>query len=174
MLSTEPSSAVVIRIALPPSLARLRSRWDWAASVGVPAHVTIVFPFVPAGRLGPAVRRELAEIAGHQQPFEIRFDRVGQFPSVVYLAPDPVDPVKSLIASVVATFPDYPPYGGAHDVVIPHLTITESATAPLDLIATQATERLPFAHRVTSLEVLVEAPDGRWRPRWRLPLGVRR
>src|SRR6187551_1754759 len=77
MAPTEPTSAVVVRVPLPARLARLRARHDWAASVGVPPHVTVLFPFLPAARLLPTVRRELAGIAREAAPFDVRFARVG-------------------------------------------------------------------------------------------------
>jgi len=173
MTTTQPASAVVVRVRLPVMLARLRVRQDWAASVGVPAHVTILFPFLPAERLGPAVRRELDAIARASEPFDVRFARVGRFPGVVYLAPEPATPFTRLTEAVVARFPDFPPYEGAFDEVVPHLTITEAEDAPLDEIAARTARALPFERRVSALEVLVEAGDGRWHSRWRLELGVR-
>jgi 2'-5' RNA ligase len=173
VLSTEATSAIVVRVPLPPALARLRARWDWAAGVGVPPHVTIVFPFLPAARLGPDVRRTLAGLTTAQRPFDVRFAQVGRFPTVVYLAPHPSAPFSRLTDAIVDRFPDFPPYGGVHEVVTPHLTITESKEAPLDRIAEQAEAALPFSHRVTTIEVIVEGGEGRWHPRWRIALGVR-
>ena len=174
MVATEPASAIVVRVPIPRATALLRKRWDWLASVGVPAHVTILFPFLPAGRLVPEERRELAAIAAKHDPFDLRFERVGRFPGVVYLAPEPATPFERLTEAVVARYPDLQPYGGAFDVVVPHLTITESGDAPLDEIAARAAVALPFEHRVSRLEVLIEGGGGRWRSRWRIALGVRR
>jgi 2'-5' RNA ligase len=174
MVDTEPASAIVVRVPLPRALERSRRRWDWAAGVGAPAHVTILFPFLPVGRLGPAVRTELAAIAASHGAFDVRFRRVGRFPGVVYLAPEPAAPFTRLTSAVVARYPDFPPYGGAFDSVIPHLTIAESADGPLDTIAAGARAALPFDHRVAALEVIIEGGDGRWHSRWRVPLGVRR
>ena len=173
MLSTDATSAVVVRVPLPPALMRLRARWDWAASVGVPAHVTIVFPFLPAAQLTPDVRRSLAVVAARQRPFEVRFATVERFPTVVYPRPPAVGPLRHLTEAVVERFPDFPPYGGVFEEVIPHLTITESSDAPFDDIAALAEAALPFSHRVTRLQVLVEGDEGRWHGRWRIPLGVR-
>jgi 2'-5' RNA ligase len=173
VLSTEATSAIVVRVPLPPALARLRARWDWAAGVAVPPHVTIVFPFLQVDRLTPAVRRSLVAVAARQRPFDVRFARVERFPTVVYLAPEPSGPFTSLTEAVVDRFPDFPPYGGAFEEVIPHLTITESGDAPFDDIAVQAEAALPFSHRVTRLEVLAEGTGGRWHGRWRIPLGIR-
>jgi 2'-5' RNA ligase len=174
MPSEGPESAVVIRLPIPSTLERIRRRWDFAASVGVPSHVTIVFPFLPPEALTPAVRAELAALAAQVQPFDVRFADVGRFPTVVYLAPQPSSPFSRLTEAVVDRFPEYPPYGGAHAVVTPHLTITESKEAPLEGIAAQAEAALPFSRRVTRIDVIVEGGEGRWHSRWRIPLGVRR
>ena len=173
MATTEPASAIVVRVKVSGALERARRQWDWAAGVGVPAHVTILFPFLPAAGLTPDVRRSIAGIAAAHEPFDVTFARVGRFPSVVYLAPEPSAPFTRLTEAVVARFPDYPPYEGVFDVVIPHLTLVESAAAPLDRIAEAAERHLPFTRRASSLEVLVEGPDARWHSRWRIGLGVR-
>jgi 2'-5' RNA ligase len=174
MAATEPASAVVVRVPLPPALARLRSRWDRAARLGVPPHVTVLFPFLKPSALDPTVRRQLAGIAATVAPFEVRFTSVGRFPNVVYLAPEPADPFVALTEAVASRFPEHPPYEGAFDVVIPHLTITEADEAPLDELEALAAGSLPFHRRATALEVIVEGDDGRWRSRWRIPLGFRR
>lgn len=174
MVTPEPASAIVARVPVPPALEHLRRRWDLAAGTGVPAHVTILFPFLSADALLPALRRDLAAIARAHQPFDVRFERVDGFPGVVYVRPEPATPFLRLTEAFVARFPEFPPYGGAFDEVIPHLTVAESKGAPLDEIAAAARRALPFRHRVAALEVLVEGGEGRWRTRWRLPLGVRR
>jgi len=174
MVTPEPASAIVARIPVPAGLQRLRDDWDWGASVGVPAHVTVLFPFLPADQLRPAVRRELAAIAAAMAPFDVRFVRVGRFPGIVYVAPEPAAPFIQLTNAFVARYPELPPYGGAFDEIIPHLTVAESEAAPLDDVTTAAARILPFRHHVSALDVLVEGGNGRWRIRWRLPLGIRR
>lgn len=175
MVTTESSSAVVVRIPVPAAVLRLRRRWDLTAPMGVPPHVTVLFPFLPPADLTPDVRRRLAAIARAHEPFDVAFRRVGRFPTVVYLDPDPPEPFEALTAAVVASFPGFPPYGGVFDVVVPHLTVTESVAAdtPFDTIAAEAGRSLPFARRVATIEVLVESTEDRWHPHWRLPLGVR-
>jgi 2'-5' RNA ligase len=172
MPATGPASAIVVRVPMPHDVERLRRRWDRAAGLGVPAHVTILFPFLAPGDLVPAARRDLAAIAAANQPFEVTFASVGRFPNVVYLAPDPAVPFVRMTDAVVERFPNHPPYDGAFDHVIPHLTITESVSAPLDEIEREAARLLPIHHRITTLEVLIEGAEGRWRSRWRIPLGV--
>ena len=173
MAATEPASAIVIRVSVPSGLDRVRRRWDTAPRLGIPAHVTILFPFVQASELTKAHRSSLAAIARRHQPFEIDFRRVGRFPTVVYLVPEPSAPITALTEGIAAAYPGYLPYGGMFDEVVPHLTVTEDESAPLDAIAAETGRWLPFTHRATALEVLVESSEGRWRGRWRLSLGIR-
>ena len=95
MATTEgPASAIVVRVPVPPRpRASYARRWDRAAGVGVPGPRDGPLP-VPAGRptSTPDVRRPLAAIAAAHEPFDVRFARVGRFPSVVYLAPEPAAP----------------------------------------------------------------------------------
>jgi 2'-5' RNA ligase len=173
MATTEPESAIVVRIGVPRPLERLRRGWDHAARLGVPAHVTIIYPFLPATALTPPIRRQLAVIAAAHPPFDVEFAAVGRFPGVVYADPSPAAPFLALTDAVVERFPDHLPYGGAFAEVIPHLTVVEGAEAALDAVAHDLAASLPFRHRVEALEVIVEGGDGRWRRRWRIGLGVR-
>lgn len=174
MTTADPVSGVVVRVRVPPPLERLRRHEDFAARVGVPAHVTLLFPFMPVAELRPPVRRALAGIAAAVEPFDVHFASVGRFPGAVYLAPDPAAPFVALTEAIAERFPGYQPYEGAFEQVIPHLTVVESATAPLDEFAAAAQEHLPFTSRVTAMEVLVEGLDERWRSYWRISLGARR
>ncbi len=173
MAPADQVSGIVVRVTLPPPLQRIRRLYDRAATSGVPAHVTLLSPFMPIVALTPGVRDELAGMAAGVQPFDVRFEAVGRFPNVVYLAPEPAAPFDGLTAAIVARFPDHPPYEGAFETVIPHLTLVESPTAPLDELAGQAQGHLPFSGRVSTMEMLVKSGDGRWRVHWRIPLGVR-
>jgi 2'-5' RNA ligase len=171
---TVPDSAVVVTVRLPDGLARLRRRHDPSAAAGLPAHVTLLFPFLPVAGLSPGVRSVLAAIAATVPAFEVRFADVGRFPGVAYLVPEPSAPFVELTSAIADRFPEFPPYGGAHGEIVPHLTLTESAEAPLDVIAASARRYLPFTRAVPSIEVLAQRGDGRWHRHWRLPLGVRR
>jgi 2'-5' RNA ligase len=173
MASDDPESAVVVRLVIPPALERIRRQWGLAAAVGVPAHVTILYPFLPPDRLVPTVRTQLEALAADVEPFDVRFATVGRFPNVIYLVPEPAAPFVALTSAVVANFPGCLPYGGAFDEVIPHMTLVESKTVPLDDIARAAASALPFERHVSTMEVIVERPDGRWHARWRIPLGAR-
>jgi 2'-5' RNA ligase len=169
--ANRPASAVIVRFPIPAPLERLRRRWDRAAGLGVPSHVTLLFPFLDATALDRSARRVIADVAGGVAPFTVRFERIERFPNVLYLAPEPAEPFRRLTRELAARFPDHPPYGGAFDDVIPHLTIAENAEAPFEAIADEVTPALPIERPVSNLEVLIQTTDGRWHGHWRIRLG---
>ena len=154
-----------------PLVAEHRLRWDPAAADGVPAHVTILFPFLDPARIDETVRAELRAIAAAVPRFTLRFERVGRFPDVVWLAPEPVAPVAALTDAVVARWPDHPPYGGVFEVVVHHLTVADGAPEPvLDELERLLPAGLPLAQWVTELH-LATRRAGAWSVDERLPLG---
>jgi 2'-5' RNA ligase superfamily len=44
---------------------------------------------------------------------------------VLWLDPNPAEPFRRLTEAVGVEFPECPPYGGAFDEVVPHLTVAE-------------------------------------------------
>jgi 2'-5' RNA ligase len=162
-------SAIVVRIRVPAAIDRLRRTHDPSAQLGVPAHVTILYPFLAASQLAPDVRERIAEIAGEFRVFEVTFESVARWPGVVYLEPRPSSRFAAIIDRCAAAFPEHPPYAGVFDEVIPHLTVVESDEAPFGAIEATAEAVLPFQADATALEVLSEDATGRWRRRWRLP-----
>ncbi len=167
------ASGLVVPFSVPPALDGLRRRWDRAALDGAGPHVTILYPFRPCAALGPAERTELAAMAGRVPAFEVRFDRVRRFAATIWIEPVPADPFAALTAAVVDRWPEHPPYGGTFETVVPHLTLVESETAPLDAIEEAASRDVPFVRRAQRLELWCQDTAGRWRPRWRIPFGVR-
>jgi len=170
---TERDSAIIIRVTVPLEVERVRRRSVASAALGVPAHVTVLFPFLPVGILSLADRAIVEDVVGRFAPFELSFGRVGRFPSAVYLLLEPAAPVVAMTRALNRRYPELRPYGARFRSIVPHLTISEdSADQPEDLAAALGSA-LPFRHRVTEVEVMAQSATGRWRPRWRLPLGVR-
>jgi hypothetical protein len=72
--------------------------------------------------------------------FECRFELTRWFGvDVLWLDPNPAEPFRGLTAAVGAAFPECPPYGGAFDEVVPHLTVAERRFA--DLATLKGVER---------------------------------
>lgn len=58
------------------AVSELRQRCDPSASLGVPAHVTVLFPFQDGAKVEPA---ELAQLFGAFGALDFVFDRVERF-----------------------------------------------------------------------------------------------
>jgi 2'-5' RNA ligase len=165
-------SAVVVTVPeAEPVVGEWRRQHTHDAPLGMPAHVTVLYPFVPSEQLGE-VEERLAEIAAAAPSFELLFARTARFPEVLYLAPEPAEPFVALTAAIAVEWPDYPPYEGVHETVIPHLTVAESEDATLfDRIATEVEPHLPIETRVREASLFVEDDAGRWHERSRIPFG---
>ena len=106
-----------------PVVGDARQRYDPAAAEGAPAHLSVLYPFLPVERIDAGVLTALRELFAGHEPFEVRFPRFGRFPDLLWLAPEPDGPVRALTASVTARWPETPPYGGAFGDPAPHLTV---------------------------------------------------
>ena len=156
------TALIVVVPEAEPAVGELRLAHDRSARLGVPAHVTILFPFAPPETVDEeALRTLLASFPA----FDFVLDRVENWDEgITWLHPEPSRPFEDQTAAVFERFPDYPPYEGEHDVVIPHLTVSDSG--PVDLNAA-----LPIASRAHEVTLIEEAEsDGRWTVRLAFPL----
>ena len=169
-------TAVIVPVgAVDGIVSPWRRQFDSSAAVGVPPHVTIVFPFLPADRL---TERDLADLAGvfRAEPvFEVTFASFGRFAGaegeqdVLYLRPDPAAPFRRLIAAMGERWPQAPPYEGRYGEPIPHLTVTETAPAAAMALARASVQsRLPVTATVDR-GCLLTFDGGRWREQAALP-----
>lgn len=143
-------------------------------SIGVPAHVTLLYPFVPAPVPGDVIG-ELRELFARIEPFAYTLRRTARFPDILYLAPEPPEPFVRMTEQLHARWPEYPPYGGDHDEIVPHVSVAYGDEALLDEAERDVSPQLPIeadANEALLLEEVV--PDwGRWKTRARLTLGLR-
>ena len=142
----------------------------------MPAHVTVLYPFVEPAAGDEHVRATLAGAVGSVTAFDCRFSRTRWFgEDVLWLDPEPAGPFAELTAAVWRAFPQHPPYGGVHDDVIPHLTVAERRLA--DLPTLQAAEQavqagLPLSARIEQVLLVAGTDSPRsWRLLHELPLG---
>ena len=173
-MSTPTESAVIVPVPAADSVvARFRAELDPAARLGVPAHVTVISPFVAPGRIDRDVLAVLTETVGSVSAFDATFSRVSWFSdSVVWLAPEPSDRFRALTDLVFARFPDCPPYGGIHDEIVPHLTIGQNGGLKEMRTAAQVIDQsLPINMRVDRIALIQGCDDvGSWHTVAELPL----
>ncbi|MFI7102304.1 2'-5' RNA ligase family protein [Streptomyces sp. NPDC050161] len=142
-----------------------RERFDPSARAGVPAHITVLFPFLDESRIDARVHSALTDVLGRHHAFDLRFERCGRFPGVLYLAPEPDTQLRRLTEVIAERWPEAPAYGGKFTEVVPHLTIADGQDdAVLDEIEAGLVSKLPCISRVSSVDLMVH--DGvKWRER---------
>ena len=130
----EGESALLIPVPEAEDLVgEWRSLYDPSSAAGVPAHITLLYPFIPRAEIRPETIEELREHFAKTRAFSVRFPTLARFPGVVYLAPTPDRPIRRMIGQLVEMYPDYPPYSGRFDDIVPHLTIADRRER-LDLV----------------------------------------
>ena len=164
-------SALIVAVPeAEPLVKEWRDRFDSSAAVGVPAHITLLYPFMPPHEITSDVLAGLRQIFAHFAAFEFTLPELRRFPKVLYLAPSPAEPFKALTHAVVQRYPDYPPYGGGYSEVIPHLTIADVEEAgQLDAIERdfirQHGAQLPVKASATEVLLIENTTSGRWETR---------
>jgi hypothetical protein len=135
---------------------------------GAPLHVTVMFPFLPARSLDAAEEAGIAELARETEPFCFALGRLGQFPGVQYLAPEPAAAFIAVTERIQRRWPACRPYDGVYSSVIPHMTIALAERPPADPGVLE--RELPIRARADELWLLEQTVHG-WRTRRRFPLG---
>jgi 2'-5' RNA ligase len=160
-------TALVIEIAGAEPFDEIRRELMPATvSAGIPFHVTLLSPF---GELVDEPREFFAD----RGPFDFALTRVATWPRVVYLVPEPDDGLRALMSALFARFPEWPPYGGNHEEVVPHATLGEevdAATVRAD-VERRVAPFLPHRCQARDVSLLEEFATDRWRERVRFPLG---
>jgi 2'-5' RNA ligase len=155
---------------LPPPVDLWRERTCvFKPSDGVPAHITLVFPFATADEVDDALIAALRDVVGRFAAFTFALDGMSRFPAALYFTPDPGGRFVELIEALAERFPDCEPAVHAFDAVVPHLTVAEGDTAVMDAAEAELAPLLPLSAVCESAVLLVEGPE-RWSVEAHLPL----
>ena len=158
-------SALVILVPEAEAVAGpWRARLDPSAAQGLPAHVTILYPFAPPADLDQELLQAVAALFGGFGPFDYELDEVRWFgEAVVWLSPQPVAPFRRLLDLAYGRWPQFPPYGRSDLEPTPHLTVANRGTPAEMLAAAEAIGRaLPIRARATEVSLLATRGESRW------------
>lgn len=150
-----------------PVVASFREEFDPSARRGLGAHITLIYPFLDSQLITHAVRVQLQEAAAECPAAMFRLAQVHTFPSVVWLAPEPVRHITGLVSTLERAFPEAPAGGGAFPDYVPHLTAARNVhDAQKETIANELRARLAdhgpvycWCEQVT----LLVSEERRWR-----------
>jgi 2'-5' RNA ligase len=129
-----------------------------------------LYPFVDAGGVDAELLTGMAELVSDCIQFLFRLEHVRRFPGdVTYLAPEPSDPFIALTERVCGRWPSHPPYQGAYEDIVPHLTVVQGAEPPA--LERRLAPLLPLETTATEIALLRLGSDGRWTTMERFPFG---
>jgi 2'-5' RNA ligase len=101
-------TAFVVRVPEAEGHVReLRERFDPSAGLGVPAHITVLFPFMAAEHLSESILADISRIVANHRSFKFQLRHVGRFEATAYLVPEPAEPFVALTSSLVREFPKF-------------------------------------------------------------------
>jgi 2'-5' RNA ligase len=174
-------SALLVPVpAAEPAVGQHRARLDEAARDGVPAHITVLYPFLPPAGIGETLLAALGRLFAGHAAFQFTLDKVGWFgEEVLWLGPRDPASFTALTDLTFRAFPSCPPYGGRHTEVIPHLTIGHVG-GPQALGAAAESVRPCLPIEAVAMEIILMAgprpgipgtPPGQWRTIATFPLG---
>lgn len=125
-----PQTGFILRVPQAEArVAELRERFDASAALGVPAHITLLFPFMAPEAIDSTVLQGIRDALAGACAFDFVLASAARFPATAYLAPEPAGPFIDLTDRLVRRFPAYPPFGGEFATVIPHLTVAHGDAA---------------------------------------------
>ena len=140
-----------------PIVGPWREMHDPSARTGVPAHITLIVPWVPPEQIKQEHLEELEALLSGQRAFHYQLDKVQWFGErVLWLAPSPSQPFKDMTARLAAHF-DTPPWQGEFAEVVPHLTVGLAgcaAEATLAEVAAGLSSKLPVHCRAGEVHVM--------------------
>jgi hypothetical protein len=121
------------------------------------AHVTLIAPFGDVSRFDEPLLDRLRDYFATVVPFDFRLTAVREVPDgIVYLAPEPAQPFRKLTEALAGMFPEYPPYQGMFDEIIPHCTIEPDRRQA-------AAGALPIEEQATRAHLVHARTENDWR-----------
>jgi hypothetical protein len=124
---SEGATGLVVTVPQAEASAReVRCRYDTAAQFSMPAHITVLFPWLLVSDVSADVLLQLERLTQSLEPFDAKLVGTGRFPATLWLKPEPTDKFRDLTLAVWREWPNTAPYEGQHDSIVPHLTVADT------------------------------------------------
>jgi len=148
---------LLITPAAEPLVGSWRADHDWAATSGIPAHVTIRFPFLPpaeweAAREGSGLARFL--------PLPVTLARLEDRPGALVIVVAPDVGLRRMTEAAGTAWPHLPPHRDNRSDLAYHVTVVRTADASVRAAAWEAIEpHLPLEVQGTELWAADGSPE---------------
>jgi 2'-5' RNA ligase len=173
VVSELETAVVIVPDGARPQLEPVRAKFHAAeVAMGIPLHVTLLYPFAPPDRVD---EEALAYFFAGYGTFTLTLTGLATWPQVVYAIPEPRERLLAMMHALFEKYPEYPPYDGEIAEPEPHATLSELEPGDsLDEVAAgigaQTESLFPLTCDVRDVALLEEYEPGRWRERRRFPL----
>jgi 2'-5' RNA ligase len=156
-------SAVIIPVSeVEPIVASLRLQYDRTARLGVPAHITLLYPFCSPEAIASEAEI-LRNICMSIEAFSFSFTEVRRFPATAYLHPDKAEVIAHMTGTLVKKWPDYQPYNGAFPEIVPHLTVADGVNGEtLATVERYLRRHLPIKCFASEIWLMTSDHEGMW------------
>ncbi|GAA5200508.1 2'-5' RNA ligase family protein [Rugosimonospora acidiphila] len=149
------------------AVGAFRRNHDPAAALGVPAHITIHYPWLRLPSVDQEDIRQVRELAAATPPHPVAFRELRWFGTeVLWLAPDPAESLVDLSESSARRWPGHLRYGGQMTAPVPHLMVAQvrdgGDRAEVARVEAELGERLPLRDEASEVWWMVQGEDGRW------------
>src|SRR6187402_567173 len=88
------------------AISSLRQRYDPAARLGVPAHITLLHPFMPPSEITTPIVDRITKVLRRFDAFEFQLQRIVKLLETLYLEPEPSEPFVRLTKALAQEFPN--------------------------------------------------------------------
>lgn len=159
---------------LPDAAPLLEAAWRIDPALvrrGVPAHVSLLYPFVPESALTDQDEKGVRSLAAGFPATDLLLEEVVTEPGFVAVTVPGLQPVLDAFR---ARWPGSRPYGGRFGArPAAHVTVAMGADNPTVAsgVRTAIDSLLPLRARAASVQLVVLTEEG-WQPRFTVPLGV--
>jgi 2'-5' RNA ligase superfamily protein len=159
--------------AAEPVVADIRLEHDWPAGEGVPAHVTLLGPFLPPQQITDGVIERAGQVVGRAIRPSFSLTEVRRVADIAYLAVEPDDGLRAVTAELEEAFPQAPRYGEEFGGPLYHVTIARECGEELFAkIADRLAPSLPILATVEEVVLVEHGDQSGTRLRARFPLGL--
>jgi hypothetical protein len=164
------TALVILLPAAEPVLAAARRTAPGLVRPGLPAHVTALYPFLPAHELTDEVFDAVRNLAAAVRPVDVRLAELVVAPGFSAVVTPSLQPIAD---AVCAHWPGVVPYGGRFGPTpAAHLTVAMGgAEADHERVAGEVRPLLPLDARAEELH-LVALDDHGWETRLTAPFGA--
>ena len=99
----------VILIPIPNAeeiIGKWRIKYDRVARLGIPSHITLLFPFKIPSAINKAVIKKLELLFSMIRSFLFSLTTIGTFPNVIFLLPSPKGFFVDITKKITSIFPE--------------------------------------------------------------------